>query len=172
MAIWGLQECYSSSSCHRAWFFKFQWATSPLLPHTNPGSLFEFPPLRSLSTQFFMQMEVKCATNELFWASYKLGRSKEWLLWPFLICLEMALKGAVQTRKWQIRRFYMCREIARERFFHVSRYSFLWTTWSICLLWQSHWMEAGRREMQQCNFRCSTKFIDQKGKISSKNSEN
>lgn len=38
------------------------------------------------------------------------------------------IKGAVQTRKWQIRRFYMCREIARERFFHVSRYSFLWTT--------------------------------------------
>lgn len=74
-------------------FSNFSEPLLPLLPHTNPASSLEFPPLSSLTTQYVMQTKVKCATNELCQASYKLGRSKDWLLSPFLICLDMTLKG-------------------------------------------------------------------------------
>lgn len=50
-------------------FWNFSEPLLPLLPYTNPVSLFEFPPLCSLTTQFVMQTKAKCATNELCWAS-------------------------------------------------------------------------------------------------------
>lgn len=61
------------------------------------------------------------------------------IVMAFLDLPGYGIKGAVQTWKWQIRWFCICREIARERFFHVSRYSFLWTNRTLIYLMQQLW---------------------------------
>lgn len=74
-------------------FSNFSEPFLPLLPPTNPVSLFEFPPPSSLTTQFVMHTKAKCAANELCWASYKLGRSKEWFAWIYGILMGLFKHG-------------------------------------------------------------------------------
>lgn len=117
-------------------FFGFQWATSP--PALSYKS-FPFISLFSSEQSCYTVCHAnksKCATNELSYASSKLGRIKEWLLRSFLTCLDMILKGlfkhgnselgnSVHGGKYQKRNFSMWVDINL----------FFWTIQSICLLW-------------------------------------